>query len=182
MSEEVHPTLLSVEGTFYTVFQVPSASLVAGGSHVSLTSVARAVCVGPSLPSGVCSVHCRHAHQSTATCGPSMGSWGLQENTILSYPELDFINSSLCASFASSIVNQIINCKSDNKHKRLLKKKTIISMHIKLTWGAKTVQHLCSLSMKRRNKRKSYSSTSHRIPGQVTATQGGVWERWRVDH
>lgn len=121
MSEEVHPSLLSVEGTFYTVFQVPSASLVAGGSHVSLTSVARAVCVGPSLPSGVCSVHCRHAHQSTATCGPSMGSWGLQENTILSYPELDFVNSSLCASFASSIVNQIINCKSDNKHKRLLK-------------------------------------------------------------
>lgn len=53
MSEEAHPSLLSVEGTFYTVFQVPSASLVAGGSHVSLTSVARAVCVGPSLPSGV---------------------------------------------------------------------------------------------------------------------------------
>lgn len=53
MSEEAHPSLLSVEGTFYTVFQVPGASLVAGGSQVSLTSVARAVCVGPSRPSGV---------------------------------------------------------------------------------------------------------------------------------
>lgn len=53
MSEEAHPSLLSVEGTFYTVFQVPSASLVAGGSQVSLTSVARAVCMGPSRPSGV---------------------------------------------------------------------------------------------------------------------------------
>lgn len=53
MSEEAHLSLLSVEGTFYTVFEIPNASLVAGGSHVSLTSVARAVCVGPSLLSGV---------------------------------------------------------------------------------------------------------------------------------
>lgn len=72
MSEEVHPSLLSVEGTFYTVFQVPSASLVAGGSHVSLTSVARAFsairCVLSALQA--CTpVHC-HVRPQHGVLGP----------------------------------------------------------------------------------------------------------------
>lgn len=53
MLGEAHKSLASAEGTFHTVFQSPSAQSVMGGSHVSLTSGVRAVCLGPRLLSGV---------------------------------------------------------------------------------------------------------------------------------
>lgn len=124
--EEAHKSL-SVEGVFYPVFQAPSAQSAVDGSHISLTSGARAASVWGRLCCQVCRDLCsqctpRHAQchsltssQASVAAGVAWGSGSSRKILLCHIWNLALSNSSLCTVFCFINCKLIINCKSKDR-------------------------------------------------------------------